>query len=152
MNSNIKSVSGYHFMNKFIESSCFKSIMLKKLKIEDMFCIICYTGQQKKTLFSIPFPIVNECWTEWCDKHIGVFRFSNFVLFFPYLYVEIGKITLLAIFPLELLLLYTLICITILPQQYIKNRTLFLYKKLLRTIAYILLNDIWFGAWILPCW
>ena len=49
-----------------------------------------YTGQQKKC----PFQLLTNPGPEWCAEHDGVFRFSNFVLVFTKVYIEISKITL----------------------------------------------------------
>ena len=54
-----------------------------------------YAGRKKKKhFFHCPIQLVTILEPERCFEPDGVFRFSNFVLFFPLIYVEIRKITL----------------------------------------------------------
>ena len=92
-------------------------------------------GNKKKHLIQYPFHLLLNIGPEWWAELDDVFRFSNCVLVFPWLYVEIRKKHFFAIVPLQLLLLYTFICINIISKMYIINRTLLLCKDFLVSIA-----------------
>ena len=51
-------------------------------------------GQQKNTFFQYPNQLFTNLGPEWCAEHDDIFGFSNFVLDFPLLYVEIRQTTL----------------------------------------------------------